>query len=1276
MQKKTYRFRTSPILISSCLLLFGHFLFSQTSWRPIQQDIISKNPLPLVKENYFEFTDTQNTFEFSSAKSNTIRVLLPNEKGQEELFELRPVPVLSLALSKQYNHIQTFKGKSVQRPQVKVRLSKHLSGVNAWIQLPGKEDLFIQPVKGKAKVHFVYQKTKNDKAQEFYCKTIEKAAGLKNQIKTKKSTQANTQLRTFRIAIVGTGEFTNYWGDDDPSNGNNTEDAFGAVVSTINRISQVFEDEVGVRLELVSDATLMYEDANTDPFTGNFASELQTTLDEVIGDEAYDVGHLFDFGDPDGDAGCIGCVCESNKKGQGFSTHPFIDIYGGEYRNDYFDLDYAAHEIGHQFGAYHSFSFQTEGRGFNAEPGSGSTIMGYAGITGKDDLQLHGDPYFHYYSIQNIRDTVEELSCGESETIFQESFTVDAGSDYSIPIGTPYELSIPEIEGEGITYCWEQLDSGLVTSENFGPYEVFGSMARSLPPKSIPSRIIPNKEQLLSNSLTQENPGVDDAWETTSLVERKLNWGLSVRKEQGDFVQVAQDKMEIAVVKTTTPFAVKSQARESLVWYGGSNQKILWDVAQTNEAPFNVSTVEILLSIDGGENFSLALSGSAPNTGEAWVSIPNNIDTSKARLKVKANQGIFFALNSANFSIVSRDLVLNFEDFQQENCDSDSIQYNFEIERKDTFDSSFTIQMNDLPEDVSAVVSKNNYTSSDRIGSIVLNGFSELPPGDYDFSVEAVYGLQREVFHLNLKNRGSIQSPPKILSPIDKAVDQSVSTLLSWEGDENIDSILVQVATDALFQNKTLEATTTQTQLTISDLSPNQKYYWRIKGENYCGLSDFSETYSFSTNVLSCVEVEAGNLPQNLNDADSNSYGVLSSSIEVNYDLPIQDIDVFVDIEHTFTEDLTLFLQTPEGIKYLLASGLGGDSENYTNTIFDEEGVLSIDEGISPFTGSFKPLESIKDLYGSSAAGTWQLIVEDRFIEDTGRLVDFKISFCLEGTPLPNSDTDTIVDELDNCPEISNQDQSDIDQNGIGDVCDLFSTQNITITKEDTSCPNKANGSLSFNALADFAYNADIRSDNGFQKTLSFSNYGNSISNLAEGLYSICIYVEDFPEYEFCFESEITSPESLQVLTSFNKASSILNIDLNGSDSFWVSINDESFIKTDKKELALTLTQKLNHVVVKTSNPCQGVFEEWINISNLATVFPNPVVENATIVLPQNINAQLNLSSSSGMIVWSRDHDPSQGNTIEIPMGVLGSGFYILQIIYPNNVETLKLLKR
>jgi hypothetical protein len=223
--------------------------------------------------------------------------------------------------------------------------------------------IFYSTCKKERTVTLHLYKIRYRKCFSAFCKTEAAVQKKAKEVSSYKNRMLSDSLRTFRIAVAGTGEYTAFWGDDDDSNGSNAEDALAAVVSTINRINVIFERDLNIRLELVSDINLLFEDSNTDPFVSDFSSELQEILDNVVGDEAYDVGHLFDFGEPDGDAGCIGCVCTSGQKGQGYSIHPFRDIYGGEYRNDYFDLDYAGHEIGHQFGAYHTFSHQTEGTG-------------------------------------------------------------------------------------------------------------------------------------------------------------------------------------------------------------------------------------------------------------------------------------------------------------------------------------------------------------------------------------------------------------------------------------------------------------------------------------------------------------------------------------------------------------------------------------------------------------------------------------------------------------------------------------------------------------------------------------------------------------------------------------------------------------------------------------------------------------------------------------------------------------------------------------------------
>ena len=193
------------------------------------------------------------------------------------------------------------------------------------------------------------------------------------------------QVKTMRLAQSCNGEYSNFFGATSSAQVSLVLAAFNA---TLTRSNGVYEKDLALHLNLIANTTsVIYYNPATDPYTtlSSWNQQLQTTLTNVIGNANYDIGHMFGASGGGGNAGCIGCVCVAPTgtvplgKGSGI-TSPADGIPQG----DNFDIDYVVHEVGHQLGANHTFSFSIEGTGVNKEVGSGITIMGYAGITNQD----------------------------------------------------------------------------------------------------------------------------------------------------------------------------------------------------------------------------------------------------------------------------------------------------------------------------------------------------------------------------------------------------------------------------------------------------------------------------------------------------------------------------------------------------------------------------------------------------------------------------------------------------------------------------------------------------------------------------------------------------------------------------------------------------------------------------------------------------------------------------------------------------------------------------
>lgn len=574
---------------------------------------------------------------------NGIMVAIPNIEGKLEHYRVFEASNFEPELQARFPDIRSYAGYGIEDPAAILRLSISHKNVQTMVLRADKKTEFIEPLNTNATVYAVFSSGMKSYTRDFTCYQEDEMPeeAIHNAVREKSTMSDDFKLRTFRLALSCTGEYAQY-------HGGTVADALAAMNATMTRVNGVYERDLAVRLNIIASTTnVIYTNAATDPYGSSmsgWSSQLQATLNTQIGASNYDIGHLFGASGGGGFAGCIGCVCNNSNKGSGF-TAPGV---GGP-EGDFFDIDYVAHEMGHQLGAHHTFSYAYEGTGVNIEPGSGSTIMGYAGIT-LYNVQQHSDAYFTYRSIDEIQENLEDKFCATITNLNNTPITINAGPDYNIPKGTAFKLRAvnANLNSANVTYTWEQNDDGnnSITGSNSTAYPTkpSGPMFRSLPPSTSPERYMPALSTVLNNNLTT-------TWESVSNIARTLNFTLTGRDNVAGAGQTKTDAMRVFVRSGAGPFKVTSQNSEGISWAQGSSQTITWDVAGTTANLINTANVNILLSTDGGQTFTTVLAANTPNDGSEVITVPNNVAAPFCRIMVEAAGNIYYALNTTPFAV-------------------------------------------------------------------------------------------------------------------------------------------------------------------------------------------------------------------------------------------------------------------------------------------------------------------------------------------------------------------------------------------------------------------------------------------------------------------------------------------------------------------------------------------------------------------------------------------------------------------------------------------------
>ncbi|MBB6330641.1 hypothetical protein HNP24_001591 [Chryseobacterium sediminis] len=633
----------------SLFLISGFCLSNAQRWEPSSQKVSEIRRE--VKIQYAYKTDINTLIQLlknaeetgPAAKSVTIQ--LPTAEGKIERFAVYSNPVMEKSLMEKYG-LGSYVGIGIDDPSKYIRFSTSPNEIQSMIIKDGVFQ-FIEPITTDKKTYGVFYKTQRTDSEHGFSCNMEGNKGL--DIKSLKNTGKNklpginitgrpaaSRYRTYRLALSATGEYTQLFGG--------VAGALAQMNNTMTRVNGVFEKEFAIHLTIQNLPNIIFANSANDPYTDDLNGQLQQTLTAQVGNANYDIGHVFNAAGGNGNAGCIGCICtdptvaEPLGKGSAFTQNQ--NPVG-----DTFDIDYVAHEMGHQLGGNHTFSTVTEGSGVNIEPGGGTTIMAYAGITA-NNVQMNSDAYFHYSSINQILNNLEgKPACGVAENIANNNAPVIAPLiSYNIPKGTAYYLDANAVDANGdqITYNWEQYDSVGSTSSISGDsgwgFNPEGSLTRSFPAVASGRRYFPSLPIVMSGKLTNK-----DTWETVSYIPRVLHYAVSVRDNNPN------KPLTISAENTVTvgndgPFKFKGLSTSTTLYNNASNT-ISWDVANTNLAPYNAANVKIEYTTDLNNGSAWTeLTASTPNDGSFDIQMPAALQ-GNIKLRISAVGNIFYAVS-------------------------------------------------------------------------------------------------------------------------------------------------------------------------------------------------------------------------------------------------------------------------------------------------------------------------------------------------------------------------------------------------------------------------------------------------------------------------------------------------------------------------------------------------------------------------------------------------------------------------------------------------------
>lgn len=945
---------------------------------------------------------------FSSQAEEEETVLqLPMADGSLERFRVYYAPVLAPGLAARFPNIRSYAGIGIDDPTASVRLDLTPAGFHAMIQSARHSTVFIDPYAQADTEHYIvyYKKDFTKADQTFACHTVEEAAVKGSDASpldgpARSLLQGDCRLRTYRLALTCTGEYAEF-------HGGTIEGVMAAMNTSMTRVNGVFERDVNATMEIVDNNDLLiFLDPDTDPYEdgspGQMIGECHDQCVDIIGSDNFDIGHIFST--QGGGLAGLGVICSPNRKGNGVTgiNNPV---------GDPFDIDYVAHEMGHQYGAGHTQNNDCNRSGASAmEPGSASTIMGYAGICAPN-VQSNSDDYFHAISIQQMSNYINNNQ-GNDCAVFTETGntapTVAELANYILPISTPFQLTAvgEDLDGDAITYCWEQMDNevGVMPPE---PTNTQGPVFRSFDPTESPTRYFPRLSNLIN--------GTDNGWEALPSVSRDMSFRVTLRDNNLGSGCTIEDDLELTFTESAGPFVV--QTPNVLVeWMVGQMETVTWDVANTDAAPVSCAEVDILLSLDGGLTYPITLASQVPNDGTYALQVPNQV-TTMARVMVVCSDNIFFDISDEDFLIsepTEPTFVMGVSPLNLEVCsDVESVDYELDLTAFLGFDQTVNLSATGVPANATATFSDNDILPTAN-STLTIGNLMAVEGGVYDITINGTTDSVSIDRSVELTVISGTLDDLALTMPVDGASGQQLNVMLSWNLIPSATGYFVEIATNPAFDGTVIETATVAGNINAyqpQNLLSNTVYYWRLAADNFCGRGPSSEFSAFQTIGNNCISYFSEDVPLDISDDDE---GTFIATINIPDVLMIDRVTTSMEISHTWVGDLDVVLQSPDGVEISLFdqpgiddSQFGCEEDNLLLTFDDDaEDDASVlddtcgDEGGYAINGTFQSIEPLSTFIGGSSLGIWTLAITDNFDQDGGQLDSWSLDICLDVPPV------------------------------------------------------------------------------------------------------------------------------------------------------------------------------------------------------------------------------------------------------------------------------------